>query len=57
MTDAEALEKYKAMEEHFGENLANFEHHPRQFSYQVALFNYYNERKQDANSNSTDSSS
>jgi len=46
MTDQEVLEKYNALEEHWGDKLANFEHHPRQFAYQVALFNYYNERKQ-----------
>lgn len=50
MTDTEALEKYNAMKEHFGDSLANFEHYPRQFAYQVALFNYYNERNKDEDS-------
>jgi hypothetical protein len=50
MTDEQVLEKYKALEEHWGDKLANFEHHPRQFAYQVALFNYYNERKQNEDS-------
>lgn len=41
MTDEEALEKYKKMEEYFGE-LPNFEHHPRQFMYYIRLYDYYN---------------
>ena len=43
MTDEEALAKYKAMEEHFGE-LPDFDHHPRQFAYYVKLYDYYNSR-------------
>jgi len=43
MTDEEALAKYTAMEEYFGE-LPNFEHHPRQFAYYVKLYDYYNSR-------------
>jgi hypothetical protein len=43
MTDEEALAKYAAMEEYFGE-LPNFEHHPRQFAYYVRMYDYYNSR-------------
>jgi len=44
MTDEEALAKYEAMEEYFGE-LPNFEHHPRQFAYYVRMFDYYNRKE------------
>lgn len=40
MTDDEVTQKYKEMEEMFGETLPNFEHHPIQFRYYVKLFDY-----------------
>jgi hypothetical protein len=49
MTDKEALEKYKELEEYFG-TLVNFEHYPKQFAYQVKLFNYYKERQNESSS-------
>lgn len=45
MTDQEALDKYNKMKEWFGEDLANFEHYPKQFAFQVKLFDYYMSRK------------
>ena len=32
--------KYKALQEHFGDSLVNFEHYPGMFTYQVQLYNY-----------------
>jgi hypothetical protein len=34
------MQKYKEMEEMFGESLPNPEHHPIQFRYYVKLYNY-----------------
>lgn len=46
MTDEEVLTLYNELKEWYGDNLANFEHHPRQFAYQVRLYFYYKQRKQ-----------
>ena len=46
MTDEEALQFYKELQEWFGDSLANFEHYPRIFASQVKLYKYYKERKQ-----------
>lgn len=40
MTNDELMQKYKEMEEMFGDSLPNFEHHPIQFQYYVKLFMY-----------------
>jgi hypothetical protein len=45
MTDQEVLKFYKELEEHYGDKLANVEHHPRQFQWQVITYRYYVERK------------
>jgi hypothetical protein len=45
MTDEQALILYVAMEEEFGDNLPNFEHHPIQFAYYVKLFRYIQSTK------------
>ena len=45
MTDEEALAFYNELVEHYGDNLANFEHYPKQFAYQVKLYKYYKERQ------------
>jgi hypothetical protein len=50
MTDEQVLAFYKELEEWYGENLANFEHHPRQFAQQVKLYRYYKERRGKENS-------
>lgn len=50
MTDEEALKKYNDMLKYFG-TLPNFEHEPKQFAHCVKMFNYYNERKQNDNTN------
>ena len=52
MTNEEIVELYNKLVEHFGDNLANPEHQPRTFEYQVRLYRYYNERKQNENSSS-----
>lgn len=41
MTDREALDFYNELVEFYGDNLANFEHHPKQFATQVRLYRYY----------------
>ena len=50
MTDEEVLKFYEELEEHYGEKLVNFEHHPIQFSNQVRLYKYYKERKENESS-------
>ena len=45
MTDEEIIKFYEELVEHFGDNLANFEHHPRQFAYQIKLYRYYKSRQ------------
>lgn len=32
---------YIKMKEYYGDNLANFEHHPRVFAHQYRMFQYY----------------
>ena len=44
MSEQEILDFYKELEEHYGDSLANFEHHPRQFAHQVLLYRYYKGR-------------
>lgn len=44
MTDEEILTLYNEMVDWYGDNLANFEHHPRQFAYQIRLYLYYKNR-------------
>ena len=45
MTDEEVIKFYQELEEHYGDKLVNFEHHPIQFSTQVKMYRYYKERK------------
>jgi len=51
MTDDELVKFYEKLVEHFGDKLANCEHHPKQFAHQVKLYRYYNERSENENSN------
>lgn len=51
MSEQEILEFYAELEKHYGERLANFEHHPRQFAHQILLYRYYKERNQNENRN------
>ena len=44
MTDDEILNFYNELLEHFGDSLANFEHEPRRFAYQVKIYRYYKAR-------------
>lgn len=41
MNDQEIEQFYKDLQEFYGDRLANFEHYPRLFSYQVQLFKYF----------------
>lgn len=41
MTDEQAIEFYNELVDHYGDRLANFEHYPRIFMYQVRLYRYY----------------
>lgn len=41
LSDEEVLAFYAELEEYYGDSLANFEHHPRQFAHQVLLYRYY----------------
>ena len=50
MTDEEALSFYNELVEHFGDNLANFEHQPKIFAYQVKLYRYYKARNNESSS-------
>ena len=45
MNDEEILKFYTELQDHYGDKLANFEHHPRQFQYQVKCYRYYKEQK------------
>ena len=45
MTEAEIISFYNELVEWYGKDLANFEHEPRRFAYQVKLYRYYKERK------------
>ena len=47
MTDEDALKFYEELVEHYGDKLANFEHHPKQFQYQVNCYKYYKEKNND----------
>jgi hypothetical protein len=46
MTDEEVLKFYNELKEFYGDNLANFEHHPKQFQNQVKLYRYYKEKNE-----------
>lgn len=50
MTNEEAIKFYEELKEWYGEDLANFEHHPKQFAHQVTLYKYYKERKNEDSS-------
>jgi len=44
MSDEEVLKFYEELMEFYGDKLANFEHYPRMFAYQVKLYRYYKNR-------------
>jgi hypothetical protein len=46
MTDDEVLNFYNELKEFYGDTLANFEHHPKQFQNQVKLYRYYKEKNE-----------
>lgn len=41
MTDEQAWQFYEELQQMFGDKLANPEHYPLTFAYQVKLFKYY----------------
>lgn len=41
MSDEEIEKFYGEMQAHYGDSLANFEHHPRQFAHQVRAYKYF----------------
>jgi len=41
VSDEEVMAFYRELEEFYGDTLANFEHYPRTFEYQVKLYRYY----------------
>lgn len=45
MTDEEIEKFYNELVEFYGDRLVNFEHHPRQFAYQVRLYRYYKDKE------------
>ena len=45
MSDEEITKLYQELEEHYGDKLVNFEHHPRQFLWQLTTYRYYKERR------------
>jgi len=47
MTDEEVIKFYEELVEHYGETLANFEHEPRRFQYQVTIYKYYKSKQND----------
>jgi hypothetical protein len=50
MTDKEVEDFYNELEEHYGDRLVNFEHHPKQFAHQVNLYRFYKKREEDESS-------
>ena len=51
MINEEILQFYTELDEHYGDKLVAFEHHPIQFATQVKLYRYYKEKEQNENSN------
>ena len=51
MSDEELEKLYAELQEHYGDTLANYEHHPIQFRHQVKLYNYYKKSKENENRN------
>lgn len=48
MTEEEISNFYQELVEFYGDKLANFEHHPRQFANQVKLYRYYKEKQNES---------
>ncbi len=48
MTDKEVEDFYNELVEHYGDELANFEHYPKIFANQVKMYRYYKERKNES---------
>lgn len=45
MTEQQILDFYNELVDHYGDDLANFEHEPRRFAFQVKLYKYYKGRQ------------
>lgn len=50
MEENEIIKLYEELVEWYGDSLANFEHYPRIFAYQVRLYRYYKDRKNEDSS-------
>jgi hypothetical protein len=50
MNDEEILKFYEELLEHYGDKLANFEHHPIQFKSQIKCYKYYKEQNENRSS-------
>lgn len=46
MTEKEILDTYKEMQDHFGDDLPNFEQEPIRFAYYVKLFKYTKDKNE-----------
>jgi hypothetical protein len=47
MTDEEVTNFYNELVDHWGDKLANFEHEPKRFQYQVTIYKYYKSKQND----------
>lgn len=50
MTDEEIIKFYDELVEYYGDDLANFEHYPKQFAMQVKLYRYYKDKQNEDSS-------
>ena len=44
MTEQEIINYYNELVEHYGDRLANWEHEPHRFQWQVTMYRYYREK-------------
>ena len=49
MTDSEVNEFYDKLVEYYGDSLANFEHYPKIFQFQVNMYKYFAQDKETVN--------
>ena len=49
MNTEEAEQFYAELQKHYGDKLANPDHHPKIFQYQVTLYKYAQERANESN--------
>jgi hypothetical protein len=51
MNDDEAQVLYDKLVEYYGDKLANFEHYPKTFEFQVKMYKYYTQPRETTNEN------